>query len=69
MKTLAKWKFWSYLVFGMLFLFAGIFFFVSGKASQAIANVLMIAGVGQLLFFYGLLFYLYKGKLKDALKN
>jgi hypothetical protein len=69
MKTLAKLKFWSFLIFGMLFLFAGIFFFVSGKASQETANVLMIAGVGQLIIFYGLLFYLYKGRLKNALNN
>lgn len=67
MKTLAKLKFWSFLIFGLLFLFAGIFFFVSGKASEGIAEVLMIAGVGQLVIFYALLFYLYKGKLKNEL--
>jgi hypothetical protein len=69
MKTLAKLKFWSFLIFGLLFLFLGIFFFVSGKASEGTANVLMIAGSGQLIVFYCILFYLYKGKLKDALKN
>ncbi|QMU64328.1 MAG: hypothetical protein GKR88_08540 [Flavobacteriaceae bacterium] len=69
MKTFAKLKFWSFLIFGILFLFAGIFFFVSGKSSEGTANVLMIAGIGQLIIFYGLLFYLYKGKLKDALNN
>ena len=69
MKVLAKLKFWSFLVFGILFLLAGIFFFVSGKSSVTTAKTLMIAGVGQLIVFYGLLFYLYKGKLKDAKKN
>lgn len=54
MKTLAKLKFWSYLIFGLLFLLAGIFFFVSGKASEGIAKILMIAGVGQLAIFCGL---------------
>jgi hypothetical protein len=69
MKTFAKLKFWSFLIFGLLFLFAGIFFFVSGKASIDTAKVLMIAGVGQLIIFYGLLLYLYKGKIKDSLKR
>jgi hypothetical protein len=69
MKRLAKLKFWSFLIFGMLFLLAGIFFFVSGRASEGTAKVLMVAGVGQLIIFYGLLFYLYKGKLNDAAKN
>ena len=69
MKTIAKLKFWSFLIFGMLFLLVGIFFFVSGKASEGTAKVLMIAGVGQLIIFYGLLFYLYKGKLNNAVKN
>ena len=67
MKTLAKLKFWSFLIFGMLFLLSGIFFFVSGKASIDTAKVLIVAGIGQLIIFYGLLFYLHKGKLTDAL--
>lgn len=69
MKTIAKLKFWSFLIFGILFLLAGIFFFVSGKTSLGTAKVLMISGVGQLIIFYGLLFYLYNGKLKDAIKK
>ena len=69
MKTLAKLKFWSFFVFGTLCLLAGSFFFVTGKASAGTAKTLMIAGGGQLIIFYGLLFYLYKGKLKDAVKN
>jgi uncharacterized membrane-anchored protein len=69
MKTLAKIKFWSFLISGLLFLIVGIFLFVSGKSSEMTANTLMIAGVGQLIVFYGLLFYLYKGRLKDAIKN
>jgi len=39
------------------------------KLPGGTANVLMIAGVGQLVIFYVLLFYLYKGKIKDASKD
>lgn len=69
MKKFAKIKFWSFAVFGTLFLILGTYFFVSGKSSEGTAKVLIIAGIGQLIIFYGLLFYLYKGKLKDALNN
>ena len=61
----AKLRFWAYFIFGTLFVFAGAFFFVRGNS--AMGNFLMLAGVGQLIIFYGLLFYLYKGKLKDAI--
>ena len=69
MKTLAKWKFWSLLVAGMLFLLAAAFLYASGRGSTSLAELCLIAGAGQLLIFYILLFYLYKGKLRDALKS
>ncbi|MEH0007526.1 MAG: hypothetical protein V6Z82_02255 [Flavobacteriales bacterium] len=68
MKTWIKFvrsQFWAYFIFGTSFVFAGAFFFVRGNS--AMGSLLMIAGVGQLIIFYGLLFYLYKGKLKDAI--
>ena len=61
----ARLRFWCYLLFGTLFVVAGALFFVRGDS--AMGNFLMVAGAGQLIIFYGLLFYLYKGKLKDAI--
>ncbi len=69
MKTFAKIKFWSLLVFGMLFLIAGTFFLITGRASQGATEALFIAGLGQLAIFYILLFYLYKGELKKIMKK
>ncbi|WP_458626434.1 hypothetical protein [Winogradskyella sp. PC D3.3] len=69
MKKLAKLKFWSFLISGLLFLFFGAYFYFSGSSSSSTAEVLMMAGIGQLVLFYGLLFYLYKGNLKSAMNN
>jgi hypothetical protein len=64
MKTFAKIKFWSLLGAGMLFLYLGTFFFITGRASQGAIEALFIAGLGQLTIFYILLFLLFKDKLK-----
>ena len=69
MKTFAKIKFWSLLGFGLIFLFLGTFFLVTQRASQGAIQALLLAGCGQLAIFYILLFYLYKGKLKNAKKK
>jgi len=69
MKTFARIKFWSLPIFGFLFLLAGSYFHISGRASSGAVQALFIAGVGQLAIFYILLFYLYKGKLKNARKK
>lgn len=69
MKTFAKIKFWSLLGFGMIFLILGTFLFISGRASQGAIEALLIAGLGQLVIFYFLLFYLYKGKLRNMTKK
>ncbi|MFC2129153.1 hypothetical protein ACFLQX_00060 [Bacteroidota bacterium] len=69
MKTLAKIKFWSLLGFGLFFLFTGTFLLVTKRASQGAIEALLIAGMGQLVIFYILLFILYKGKLKNARKD
>lgn len=66
MKTFAKIKFWSLLVFGLFFLFIGVFLFVTQGASEGAIQGFLLAGIGQLVIFYILLFYLYKGKLKNA---
>mgnify|MGYP006883057908 CR=1 FL=1 len=65
MKNLAKIKFWSLLITGTILLLLGGYFFVTKKAPDNVVNLLLIAGVVQLSLFYGFLFYLYKGKLKN----
>jgi high-affinity Fe2+/Pb2+ permease len=69
MKKLAKWKFWSFLVFGLAFIFFGAFLFATGRGSSSLAEFSLLAGTGQLVIFTVLLFYLYKGKLKEARKD
>lgn len=69
MRKLAKWKFWSLLGFGLAFIFLAAFLFATGRGSSSLAELSLIAGVGQLVIFTVLLFYLYKGKLRDALKS
>lgn len=69
MKKLAKWKFWSLLVFGIGFIFLAAFLFATGRGDTSLAKLAMLAGAGQLIFFNILLFYLYKGKLKEGRKD
>jgi len=69
MKKLAKWKFWSLLGFGLAFIFLAAFLFATGRSSRGVAELVLIAGVGQLVFFAVLLFYLYKGKISEARKD
>jgi uncharacterized membrane protein HdeD (DUF308 family) len=69
MKKLGKIKFWSLLVVGIILIFLGAFFFITKKASTNTTNLLFISGLVQLCIFYGLLFYLYKGKIKNAIEN
>jgi uncharacterized membrane protein HdeD (DUF308 family) len=69
MKKLVKTKFWSLLIVGIILLILGTYFFVTKKASESTTNLLLIAGVTQLTLFYGVMFYLYKGKMKNALED
>jgi len=69
MKKLAKWKFWSFLGFGLAFIFLAAYLFATGRGSSSLANLSLIAGAGQLVIFTILLFYLYKGKLREARKD
>lgn len=69
MKKFAKWKFWSFLVFGLLFLFAAAYLYASGRGESSLALFSLLAGAGQLIIFTVLLFYLYKGKIRDARKD
>ena len=69
MKKLAKIKFWSLLFTGIFLLLLGSFLFVSKSASEASIALILIAGVVQLIIFYCILFYLYKGKIRNAINN
>jgi len=69
MKNLAKWKFWSFLGFGLAFIFLAAYLYATGRGSTSLATLSLLAGAGQLVIFNILLFYLYKGKLSEARKN
>jgi len=69
MKKLAKWKFWSFLVLGIGFIFVAVFLIATGRGDSSLAKLSMLAGAGQLIFFNILLFYLYKGKIKEGRKD
>jgi hypothetical protein len=69
MNTFAKIKFWSFLVFGILFLLLGVYLFASGKGSPGMNKSMIIVGTGQLVIFYVLLFILYREKLREKLKK
>ncbi|MFY0603312.1 MAG: hypothetical protein JXQ93_05150 [Flavobacteriaceae bacterium] len=69
MKKFAKFYFWGFLINAIILLGIGSYLLVTKEASSRTTNLLLFAGAVQMIIFYGLLFYLYKGKLKDALKN
>ena len=69
MIKIGKIKFWSLLVVGIILILLGAFFFVTKAASENTTNLLLISGLVQLCVFYGLLFYLYKGKLRNAIEE
>lgn len=59
-------KLWSFLVFGFLFLLFGVYLFASGHDSPGTIQAMIIAGMGQLVIFYILLFTWYR---KDEKKK
>lgn len=65
MKKFATIKLWSLLVFGFLFLLYGVYLFASGNDYPGTVKAMIIAGMGQLVLFYILLFTWYrKGEKK-----
>lgn len=46
MKNFGTIQFWTLYLSGILFLLTGAFLFVTGKASESTANLLMCAGLG-----------------------
>lgn len=69
MKKLAKWKFWSFLVFGILFILLAAYLYATGRGSSSLAHLSLLAGIGQLVIFNVLLFYLNKGRIRQARKD
>lgn len=65
-EKLAKWRFWGFLIAGIIMLFIGVYTLSMGANYAHFTKLFLIAGVGQLVIFYSLLFYLYKGILKNA---
>ena len=65
MKTIGKITLWSFLVFGILFLFGGVYLYVSGSSTPGVVKGLIIAGTGQLVIFNVLFFLVFRKLLKD----
>lgn len=63
---LAQWRFWGFLIAGIIMLFIGVYTLSMGVNYAHFTKLFLIAGVGQLMIFYTLLFYLYKGSLTNA---
>ncbi len=66
MKTYAKIKFWSFLVVGALCIFFGAYLYPFGPDKRTIADLLLLAGAGQLIIFAVLFFFRYRRKKKGT---
>ncbi len=69
MKTFAKIKLFSFLVFGLLFLVIGISMHISGKWLPGSVMAFILAGTGQIVIFNVLFFILYKDRIRERLKK
>jgi len=68
MKTYEKIKFWSFLVVGIVCIFIGAYLFPFGPEKRPWAELLLIAGAGQLIIFAVLFFLRYRRKSKETAK-
>jgi hypothetical protein len=66
MSTYAKIKFWSFLVIGVVCIFAGGYLFPYGPDKRTIAEFLLLIGSGQLLIWVLLYFVWYRKKTRQA---
>jgi hypothetical protein len=66
MNTYAKVKFWSFLVVGVVCVFIGAYLFPFGPEKRPWAELLLLAGAGQLVIFAVLLFLRYRRKSKET---
>ncbi len=69
MKIYTQIKLWSFLVFGLIFLFLGVYFFVNGRSTPGVVKAMIITGAGQLIIFNILFFALNWEKLKKRFRN
>lgn len=65
MKLFSKIYLWSYLVFGILFLFIGIYLVASGRSSEGVIKTFIIAGTGQLVLFGIAMLWLNRDRLRN----
>jgi len=66
MNTYAKVKFWSFLIVGAVCIFFGAYLYPFGPDKRPIADLLMLAGAGQLIIFAVLLFIKYRRRSKGT---
>ena len=66
MKIYAKIKFWSFLIVGAVCVFIGAYLFPFGPDKRPIAELLLLAGAGQLIIFAVLFFLRYRRKSKGT---
>jgi hypothetical protein len=66
MNTYAKVKFWSFLIVGAVCVFIGAYLFPFGPDKRPIAELLLLAGAGQLIIFAVLFFLRYRRKSKGT---
>jgi hypothetical protein len=66
MNTYTKVKFWSFLIVGAVCVFIGAYLFPFGPDKRPIAELLLLAGAGQLIIFAVLFFLRYRRKSKGT---
>jgi hypothetical protein len=66
MNTYAKIKFWSFPIVGAVCVFIGAYLFPFGPDKRPLSELLLLAGVGQLVIFVVLLFLRYRRKNRET---
>jgi hypothetical protein len=66
MNIYAKIKFWSFLIVGAVCVFIGAYLFPFGPDKRPWAELLLLAGAGQLIIFAVLFFLRYRRRNKGA---
>ena len=69
MNTFAKVKFWSFLVVGVVCVFIGAYLFPFGPEKRPWAELLLLAGAGQLIIFAVLFFLRYRRRSKETMST
>ena len=69
MNTYAKVKFWSFLVVGVICIFIGAYLYPFGPDKRLWAELLLLAGAGQLVIFAVLFFLRYRRRNKETVES